>query len=153
MIIRAVKHEDFDRICELMCNMVRESPFYRQLQPSSPMLKMFLENAVEKPEQYYLRAFDVDGQVVGGFFGHCYMPVFSCDKMAEDFSLFLAPEYRSKLGKHVIDIVEGFFTWAKQQDVKIAVCGILAGVNNEVVSKMYDRMNIPRVGYIHARSL
>lgn len=153
MIVREVRLADFDRICDLTDKMMKESPFYNKLRFSRDMLKLFLQEALNDSTKYYLKAIDVDGQVVGGMFCHAAMPVFSCDKIAEDFSLFVDADYRGKVGKGVVQLINGYLEWCKQNDVKVAVLGILSGIHANTTSRMYEKLGIPFVGHFHARSL
>lgn len=153
MTVRSVTPNDFERLCVLTEKMMKESPFYSKLKFSADMLTFFMKEAIKDPNRYYLRVIEKDGQVVGGMFCHWCMPIFSCDRMSEDFSLFVDKEYRGRVGKGVLKLIHGYFEWAKENDVKIATLGILAGIDAGTVSRMYEKLSIPFVGYLHARSL
>lgn len=152
MIVREGRLDDVPKAVTYMLDITQKG-FYHDMKPSVEMLTLFTKEAIAKPDQYYLRVIEHNDTIIGGFFGHWFYPIFSTDRLAEDFCIWLDDEYKGRCGRQLKALVDGFGDWCKKQEVKKIIVGVIAGIDNDRAASMYERLGYPVVGYIHAKTI
>lgn len=85
-----------------------------------------------------------DGKIVGLIAGFVVEHWFGRDKMASDFTFYVAPEARG--GRAALMLVRAFEAWAISQGVKDIVPGVSTELNVEGVAAFYNRLGYRTYG-------
>jgi GNAT superfamily N-acetyltransferase len=83
-----------------------------------------------------------DGKPVGFKFGTAHRLYFSRARVAQEMALWVAPEARG--GFTCAALIKAFERWAASVGAVEVVIGVAANIDNDLTSKIYERL-----GYVH----
>jgi GNAT superfamily N-acetyltransferase len=110
--------------------------------------KFILEELIPK-EEVYTKGVEVDGSLVGVFLGEVTTDLWAEVQVARDIILYMIPEHRG--GGHGVRLLKGFRKWAEPLS-DIVVISVFAGIDNEKMSGLLDRLGYSDAGSLHLRS-
>lgn len=86
-----------------------------------------------------------DGEIVGMFGGFITTPFFSDDKIASDYTFYVAPEHRRK-GRAALALIRAFEDWAAAQGAVDLVPGVSTQIDAESTVRFYEKLGYERYG-------
>lgn len=103
-----------------------------------------IKTLVKEPNGIALVA-EVDGNVVGGMIGVVTEHFFGSTKVASDYAVFLAPEFRKD--RTGLYLVKAYIAKAKELGADEITIGNSTGVDFERVATLFERMGFIKYGY------
>lgn len=141
-MIRPATHDDIDRLTELGEQMHVESRF-AHLPIDRAKVRALFAHLIESPDGLLIVS-EKDGEVIGGFAGYVCEHYFARTKVAQDFGLFIAPEFRG--GLSAPRLLKAYVDWAKEKGAAMIQAGITTGVHVEASTQLYLRMGFQPAG-------
>lgn len=138
-MIRLATSKDIDRIAELGRELHQSSEF-KNLNFDIDKVKNILHN-----ENVLMLVAEISGEVIGYFCGVVTDTFFGNDLIAYDVSVFITPKHR---GWAAVELIKHYRAWAEELGCKQINLGISTGTN-ERISRFYELMGFPRVGFQH----
>lgn len=144
-IRRATTFEDVMRVVHLAKRMHDESiygqaPTEEQAAPfDEDVLGQTLWGLVSNPDDgVVVMAQGFDGELKGFKFGCAHQFYFSKARVAQEMALYVAPEYRG--GFTCAALIKEFERWAKEVGAVEVVIGVAANIDNDLTTKVYERL-------------
>lgn len=141
-MIRPATHDDIDRLTELGEQMHVESRF-ADLPIDRSKVRALFAHLIESPDGLLIVS-EKDGEVIGGFAGYVCEHYFARTTVAQDFGLFIAPEFRG--GLSAPRLLKAYIDWAKEKGAAMIQAGITTGVHVEASTQLYLRMGFQPAG-------
>lgn len=141
-MIRPATHDDIDRLTELGEMMHVESRFAR-LPLDRAKVRALFAHLIESPDGLLIVS-EKDGDIIGGFAGYIVEHYFAHTKVASDFGLFIAPEFRG--GMSAPRLLKAYVDWAKEKGAAMIQAGITTGVHVEASTALYQRLGFKPAG-------
>jgi len=132
------------QIAELM----HVESIYNEYPLNRDRTKFILEELIPK-EEVYTKGVEVDGSLVGVFLGEVTTDLWAEVQVARDIILYMIPEHRG--GGHGVRLLKGFRKWAEPLS-DIVVISVFAGIDNEKMARLLDRLGYSDAGSLHLRS-
>lgn len=143
-MIRPATHDDIDRLAELGEMMHAESRFAR-LPIDLHKVRALFAHLIESPDGLLIVS-ESDGVVIGGFAGYVVEHYFARTLVADDFALFVDPEYRG--GMSAPRLLKAYVDWAKGKGAVMIHAGITTGVHVDETAKLYERLGFKLAGQL-----
>ena len=140
-MIRPMTGDDVNEVIEMAAVMYRESANYRRMGFSPERVR---EMAAMVMQGGFAMVAVKDGRLIGLMAGSLVQPVFSRDRMACDFLLYVLPQHRG--GTAAIRLVNAYVQWAKQGGAKLITVGVTAGIDNDAAIAFYKAMGFRASG-------
>lgn len=139
--VRAADHADVGCVVALARAMHAESPRYRS-HTFDPIKVANTFHAVVPTGGAFVA--EQDGRIVGLLAAFVIEDFFGHDKVAGELALYVLPEARG--GTAGARLLRAFEAWGKAQGAREAFLGISAGIENERVAGLYERLGYARIG-------
>lgn len=144
--------EDVMAMVELGAHMLGESDHYRDFSIDGNKIFNLLNMLIDDENGIVIVARDDAGEVVGGFVGGVAEMWFSSESKAMyDYALFIRPDKRA--GRLAIRLIAEAFKQAKEKGAVEALLTNSTGVQPERVEKLYQYMEMTRVGGMYFKLL
>lgn len=152
-IRRASTFADVMEVLPLARRMYDESIYNRPDTPfDEDVLGETLWSCVTNPDDgVVVMAHTDDGTLKGFKFGSAHRLYFSPSRVAQEFALYVAPEFRG--GFTCPALIKGFERWAREVGVVEVVVGIAAMIDNDLTQKIYERLGYQHHGPILKKQL
>jgi GNAT superfamily N-acetyltransferase len=141
MRIRVATLDDLPRILELGELLHKESPRWSRLSFNRAKAAHFIAHLVLEPEGAVFLA-EQDGLVVGGIAGMATQHWSSDDVVAQEVSLFMAPEARGSMV--AVRLICALQAWAGMRGAKWLQAGTSTGLDPERTAGLYERLGFSR---------
>ena len=114
--LRHATYDDLDLLMEIAEAMHAESPRFSRLSFSPKKVLAFYITLIDQPDSLLLVA-ERDGVIAGGVAAFVCPHWFSDDVVANEYGVFILPEYRG--GMTAARLVRGYIEWAKEKGAKM----------------------------------
>lgn len=138
-MIRKAATKDISEIVKLGRAMHEEST-YSKFIFSEKQLELLINIWLEEPEKYFFVVDEKDGEIRGGFAGFI-TPYFygnGSDKIANDFFLYVKPEYRGT--SIAIKLIKEYEEWANNLGAKRICLAHSCEINPDKLDNLYTKM-------------
>ena len=150
-MLTRVTHQDTDEIVALACSLHAES-YYARLQFSEGRVRALIATCVERDQVYYGKIVRHGGQIIAGLCG-CIYPYHMCDgTYAQDIAFYVAKEARCK-SVAPIALIRDFVQWGYAKGAEEIMLSTTSGINEDVITAVYERLGFARVGTIFKRGV
>lgn len=146
-MIREMTREDINMLVAMGGQMHAES-YFKETEYSPEKCRELGEQLVDNPYLYGIVS-EKDGEITGFFLGFIQEHYFSLGLMSSDLLLYVKPEYRS--GMAGVRLIKAYIEWARSAGVepKNIQLGQTAGIDPEVVDKLYKKLGFDSCGTIY----
>jgi GNAT superfamily N-acetyltransferase len=90
---------------------------------------------------------EVDGVVMGMFIGASWCHYFSDATLSSDLLLYVSPDCRG--GMTGLRLIKAYLAWAKSKHIDDIRLGETAGIDREVIAKLYNKLGFDNYGTIY----
>lgn len=147
--VRNAKLEDAKALAGLGKVLHAESAF-AHMNFETVMVERFLHYAMTQENNWWVQVIVGDDDVpVGGMVAEIVTTFFGEDCIAEDRTLMIAPEHRTKCSSALTLLVSNYFVWASSKGAKRIFLATSTGVDPEKTEKVYEALGFHKVGTIH----
>lgn len=147
-MIRTATIDDIPQIVELGVRLHAESS-YSHISFDKEKVAGLMKMLIEKIGVVFVA--DRDGEIMGGIAGAVTEEWFSREKLAFDYSFFIAPEHRG--GMTAIRLMAAFEEWGKSLGAKRISMGITTGIHVDATAKMYQSLGFAYAGPLFSKEL
>lgn len=140
-MIRAAVESDVDAMVAIGELMHAESPRYSRLAFNRAKVAHTLRSLIASPDGLALVA-ELDGKLVGVALGFIEAEWFSDDRVAQELTLFVLPEYRGRTT--AMRLLAAMDSWAEAAGMPYLQAGTTTGVKPELCAKLYEHLGFVR---------
>lgn len=143
-MLRQMTDADVAGATLLIEEFLSQSPTYRTLDFSAG--KTFRQaQELLADEDAFCWVDDCDGQIVGVLAGAIRELPFTMDLVAQDYAFYFAAGHR---GQSAIILIRKFRDWAIAKGARLIMTGITAGLQNDRVTRLYQRLGFRLAGNV-----
>lgn len=135
--------DDLLPVLELAGRMHSESPRYSPFPIDPTKLAEIVTALITHDDGLLLVAYDGDN-LIGMFWGFIDEIFFSRVRVSADLLLYITPEHRGC--RLATRLVRGYEDWARAAGVTEIQVGVSAGIEDELATKLYERLGYTTVG-------
>lgn len=146
-MIRDLNHDDLSQLLELAREMHRTG-VYAAYPMDEARVAFILTRLIEVPEALSI-GYEVDGELVGAFVGEIVQDLWIDVQVAVDHAFYVrAADRGSRAG---IMLLRAFENWANKNGADVLRPVVYAGVDNQTVSNVLQRMGYESAGTVHKK--
>lgn len=151
MLHTELTHEDALKIVEIGKQLHAESHFNSEPYDVNRVWRL-LQHTTTMPRKVFICYDKIDNDIRGFVIGYIQDHFFSGVSMAQDFCVYIKPEYRG-VGKLFHDMINSFEQWAKDCGASSVTIYHNTGINTENAPRLFSRLGYANRGYIFAKEL
>lgn len=146
-MIRDLNHDDLPQLLELAREMHRTG-VYAAYPMDEARVAFILTRLIEVPEALSI-GYEVNGELVGAFVGEIVQDLWIDVQVAVDHAFYVREADRgSRAG---IMLLRAFENWAHENGADVLRPVVYAGVDNQTVSNVLQRMGYESAGTVHKK--
>jgi len=146
-MIRDLNHDDLSQLLGLAREMHRTG-VYAAYPMDEARVAFILTRLIEVPEALSI-GYEVDGELVGAFVGEIVQDLWIDVQVAVDHAFYVrAADRGSRAG---IMLLRAFENWANKNGADVLRPVVYAGVDNQTVSNVLQRMGYESAGTVHKK--
>lgn len=146
-MIRDLTHDDLPQLLELAREMHRTG-VYATYPMDEARVAFILTRLIEVPEALSI-GYEIKGELVGAFFGEIVQDLWIDVQVAVDHAFYVREADRGS--RSGIMLLRAFEKWAHENAADVLRPVVYAGVDNQTVSNVLQRMGYELAGTVHKK--
>ena len=144
-IVRPHTKEDIPHMVQQVVDFFNEEGNrYTKLDIDEEVLYNIAKVALDNPTMFMRVIEDSNGKIVGMIAGEISMYIFSAEKIAREFFLFVQPSFSNVDAAK--KLVTSFVTWAQEQNVKEVQIASTTGFKTDKFGKLMELCGLKEIG-------